>query len=207
MTLALSRRATRFAVKAADVAADGTFTGYGSVFGNVDSGGDMIVKGAFAASLAAHKAAGTRPKLLWQHDTCAPVGTWLELAEDDTGLVCRGRLLIDDVEKAREAYALMKAGELDGLSIGYDCTEWEHCAGDDMKYREAYPTMGGMPMAGQVRILKTINLWEISLVTFPMNEAARVETVKTARPAVLDLAAISAALDRREQRLGRMTRG
>ncbi len=182
-------------IKAGDIADDGTFTGYGSVFNVVDNGGDMIVPGAFAASLERHKSAGTRPKMLWQHDSYRPIGSWLEMTEDDHGLRCKGRLLLD-VEQAREAYALMKAGELDGLSIGYECTEWEHATADSLQakygyYGECYGAID------HVRVLKAVELWEISPVTFPMCEQARVETVKQRSRSVLDLTPISEALARR----------
>jgi HK97 family phage prohead protease len=185
-------------IKAGDIAEDGSFAGYGSVFNVVDSGGDIIVSGAFAASLQRHAQAGTRPKMLWQHCHDQPIGSWLEMREDDHGLWCRGKLLTD-VQQAREAYVLMKAGELDGLSIGYETLEWEPARADEMaaKYGYGGEVGYGMP-AGQVRVLKQVELWEVSPVTFPMNEAARVETVKRRQDAAHpDMTPILAALERR----------
>lgn len=142
--------------------ADGTFTGYGSVFGNTDSYGDVVEKGAFKGSLAAHKAAGKMPAMLWQHKSDEPIGVWLEMKEDDYGLFVKGQLLVEDDPLAKRAYAHLKAGSVGGLSIGYSIPkgggEWDEAAG---VYR-----------------LKQVKLWETSLVTFPANEAATVSTVK-----------------------------
>lgn len=131
----------------------GEFTGYGSVFGNVDSYGDMIVPGAFAGSLAIRM-----PKLVWQHDIYQPIGKWTEAKEDDHGLFLRGKLTLG-VGKGREAYELMKDGALDGLSIGYRTKT----ATND----------------GNVRVLKEIDLWEVSLVTIGANSDALVTSVKS----------------------------
>ena len=198
MNLTKSRSPLR--IKAADIAADGTFFGYGSVFNVVDSGGDLIRPGAFSESLSRHAENGTRAKLLWQHYHDKPIGSWVEMREDDHGLLCRGKLLIDDVEKAREAYALMKAGELDGLSIGYECTEWDSVRSDELSTKYGIGQIGSYAVGqNSVRVLKTVDLWEVSVVTFPMNEAARVEAVKRhAAPAIPDLSRIAAALDRRQ---------
>lgn len=131
----------------------GEFTGYGSVFGNVDSYGDRIEAGAFAGSLATRM-----PKLVWQHDLYQPIGKWTEAKEDGHGLFLRGKLTLG-VEKAREAYELMKDGALDGLSIGYRTKT----ATND----------------GNVRVLKEIDLWEVSLVTIGANPDALVTGVKS----------------------------
>lgn len=131
----------------------GEFTGYGSVFGNVDSYGDRIEAGAFAATLAARM-----PKLVWQHDLYQPIGKWVEAKEDSHGLFLRGKLTLG-VEKGREAYELMKDGALDGLSIGY---------------RTKTATN-----EGNVRVLKEIDLWEVSLVTIGANPDALVTGVKS----------------------------
>lgn len=184
-------------IKAADLQADGSFCGYGSVFNVVDAGGDMIMPGAFIESLKRHAAAGTRPKGLWQHEHDHPILSWKEIGEDDHGLWCSGQLILE-VGKAKEAHALMKAGELDGLSIGYECNEWEFCRSDELATKYGGMAVGYGTPAGQVRVMKCIDLWEVSLVTFPMNEAARVESVKRA-PAALDLSPIVAALDRRQR--------
>lgn len=129
--------------------------GYASLFGRVDQGGDMVLPGAYAASLAAGAAAGRRVKMLWQHDPAAPIGVWDELREDATGLWVRGRLLAE-VERGREAAALLAAGAIEGLSIGYR-------------------TVRATKDAGGVRRLAEVDLWEVSLVTFPMQAEARVQ--------------------------------
>lgn len=149
-------------IKAEAVKDDGFFVGYGSVFDLKDSYGDIVRAGAFAASLADWKSKGKMPKLLWQHDPSQPIGVWESIEEDDYGLKMQGRLLIDDVAKAREAYALMKSGAIDGLSIGYSVKL--------AKWNEDEDALD----------LFALNLWETSIVTFPANEAATVSEVKTA---------------------------
>jgi HK97 family phage prohead protease len=139
------------------VEADGTFSGYASLFGAVDLGQDLVMPGAFAESLDARGARGV--KLLFQHDPNEPIGVWLELNEDDKGLFARGRLM-PEVTRAREVLSLMRAGALDGLSIGFRTVQGR-----------TDPTTG-------VRRLDKIDLWEISVVTFPMLPEARVSTVK-----------------------------
>ncbi len=129
-------------------------SGYASVFGRRDQGGDIVLPGAYAASLAALAAAGRRVKMLWQHDPAQPIGVWDEVREDDRGLFVTGRLL-PEVARAREAAALLSAGAIDGLSIGYRTVRAERDA------------------AG-LRRLAEIDLWEVSLVTFPMLPEARV---------------------------------
>ena len=135
---------------------NGVFTGYGSVFGVLDFWDDVVVKGAFIDSIQKRM-----PALLWQHRQDTPIGVYTDIAEDEKGLKVTGRLLVDDVRQAKEAYALLKAGALSGLSIGYIPLDWE--------YKED----------GDVRVLKEVEVWEISLVTFPANDAARVESVKS----------------------------
>lgn len=153
------RRAIRLDLRATDD--EGSFEGYASVFGVKDDYGDVIVKGAFLASLSAHKAAGTMPALLWQHDPSEPIGIWAGMAEDERGLKVSGRLA-RDVARGREAHALLKMGALNGLSIGFVATEksWNDKDG--------------------TRTLTGIDLWEVSLVTFPANGQARTTGVKSA---------------------------
>lgn len=138
----------------------GEFEGYGSIFGNVDSYNEVVAKGAFTESLINKGAKGI--KLLWQHDSSQPIGVWDEMWEDAKGLYVKGRLLINDIAKSREAYALLKAGALDGLSIGFTINpggiEW---SGD-----------------GSYKIITNLNLWEVSIVTFPANERAVVNSIK-----------------------------
>ena len=140
----------------------GTFTGYGSVFGNRDSYGDIVLPGAFKRSLAEHRRNKTRPRMFWQHNPDMPIGSWIEMAEDDTGLLLTGRLNMD-VQKGREAYALLKAGDVEGMSIGYRVVE-----GIDDEKQGAY-------------LLKHLELIEISVVSLPANELATVGSVKSSR--------------------------
>jgi len=138
---------------------DGTVEGYGSVFGVRDNYDDVIAAGAFAASLKEHKAAGTMPAMLWQHSPDEPIGVWEEIAEDAKGLRVKGRLALDTA-RGREAHALLKMGALNGLSIGFVARAWRYENED-------------------VRVLTEIDLWEVSLVTFPANAKARITQVKT----------------------------
>jgi len=128
--------------------------GYASLFGKRDQGGDVVVKGAYAASLKRLAVAGLAVKMLWQHDPAQPIGIWDEVREDATGLWVKGRILTD-LAQGREAAALVAAGAIDGLSIGYRTRRAER----DGK--------------GQ-RLLSELELWEVSLVTFPMLPEARV---------------------------------
>lgn len=148
------------AVKA--IGDDGAFEGYGSVFETVDSYRDAVAPGAFKASLKEWEAKGRLPPLLWQHDQAQPIGVYTRMEEDAHGLRVEGMLLKNDVQQAAEAYALMKAGALSGLSIGY-VTKAD--AWDEKK---------------KVRSLKEISLHEVSLVTIPANGDARVTMVKAA---------------------------
>lgn len=137
--------------------ATGTIEGYGAVFGNVDTYGDIILRGAFGNTMGKRKV-----KMLWQHDPEKPIGVWDEMREDDRGLWMKGRILTE-VEKGREAIALMSAGAIDGLSIGYRTVDAEFKEGN--------------------RVIKEIDLWETSIVTFPANEmaGASVKSIETER--------------------------
>lgn len=159
-----------FEVKAVDE--DGTFTGYGSVFGNVDSYDEIVAPGAFTESLAAWKASGRLPPVLWQHRSGEPVGPHLEMSEDTHGLFLKGQLLVTDVQRAREARALMKAKAVNGLSIGFVPRE------------DSYDRVTG------IRTLKKVDLWEVSIVTFPANPQAQIANVKSAIDALDDLDAV-----------------
>lgn len=139
----------------------GRFEGYGSVFGNVDSYGDIVVKGAFTDFLQNNAAKNV--KLLWQHDSAQPIGTYDQIYEDEKGLYVKGNLLVNDVAKAREAYALLKSGAISGLSIGYSINHDGVRIGDD-----------------GYNYLTDLKLWEISVVTFPANNAAQVDAIKRA---------------------------
>jgi hypothetical protein len=144
------------------VEADGTFSGYASLFGRADLGRDAVMPGAFRASLRRRGAAGV--KMLFQHDPNQPIGVWLDIREDGEGLLVKGRLTTD-VARAREVLSLMRAGALDGLSIGYRTVR------------------GRTDARTGVRQLFEVDLWEISVVTFPMLPEARVSAVKAARAA------------------------
>lgn len=128
--------------------------GYASRFGQPDQGGDVVMAGAFTASLWRLAASGEKVRMLWQHDPSRPIGVWDEVREDATGLWVRGRLL-PEIGLAREAATLIAAGAIDGLSIGYRTLTAER----DGKGR---------------RVLTALELWEVSLVTFPMLAEAKV---------------------------------
>ncbi len=139
----------------------GSFTGYASTFGgDPDNHGDIVAPGAFQNSLAKHAAAGTRPALLWQHDQTSPIGIWNSFDEDDLGLLAAGRLTLD-VPQARAAHALAKDGAL-ALSIGYMIPP------------------GGAELVNGIRLLKEIELVEVSLVGIAANPNARIVSVKSA---------------------------
>ena len=155
------REVRSFALQIKAAGDDGTVEGYGSVFGVRDNCDDVIAKGAFVQSLKDHKAAGTMPAMLWQHDADKPIGVWTEMVEDEKGLRIKGQLAMETV-KGKEAHALLKMGALNGLSIGFMSKEWAY------------------DRDTEVRTLTAIDLWEVSLVTFPANEKARVTNVKSA---------------------------
>ena len=135
----------------------GVFVGYASLFGVRDASGDMVMPGAFAASLKNRGASNIR--MLFQHDPSEPVGTWLEMRENERGLYVRGRL-DKNVQRGRELISLLESGGLDGLSIGFRTVN---------ATREK---------RNRTRQLLSIDLWEVSLVTFPMLQGARVSELK-----------------------------
>jgi len=144
---------------------DGTFEGYGSVFGVVDSYGDEIQPGAFTESLAAHKSNDSMPKLLWQHRSDEPIGVYDEMREDKHGLFVKGTLAVQkSVPTADKAYSLLKMGAVNGLSIGFNVP------------------IGGEEYDEETRTWKinTIDLWETSIVTFPANRDAQITEVRDA---------------------------
>ncbi|MBY6120118.1 HK97 family phage prohead protease [Mameliella alba] len=139
----------------ADVTVEGRdIEGYASLFGACDQGGDVVARGAYARSLKRLAGEGRAVKMLWQHDPAQPIGIWQEVREDERGLYVKGRLL-DTVERGREAAALIAAGAIDGLSIGYR-------------------TLKATKNDKGHRVLTELELWEVSLVTFPMLPSARV---------------------------------
>lgn len=149
----------------------GTIEGYGSVFNTVDSYNDTIVKGAFKQTLKEWKATGKLPKMLLQHggggffssnaDDLVPIGKWEEMREDDHGLFMRGRIFNIETDRAKATYTAVKEGELDGLSIGFRTLKSK------------------MDEETGIRTLTEIRLYEVSLVTFPANDPARVTSVKS----------------------------
>lgn len=157
-----------FDVKA--VAEDGTFAGYASVFNVVDLGGDSVQPGAFTKSLKAKPAA--KVKMLRGHDSSEPIGIWTSIVEDSRGLKATGHLILETV-KGRETYALLKAGALDGLSIGYRTK------------KESFD------QTKKIRLLNELELHEISVVTFPMLPTATISRVKST-----DFSRLVAAINR-----------
>ena len=142
-----------FQIKA--VSDDGLFSGYGSVFGVIDSYKEVVAPGAFSESLSQRT-----PALLWQHRSGEPIGVYSALREDQTGLYVEGKLALKTARGA-EAYELLKMGAISGLSIGFVTRD------------DSYDRVTG------IRTLKKVDLWEVSLVTFPANDAARVSGVKS----------------------------
>lgn len=139
----------------------GMIEGYASLFGVTDASGDRVIEGAFARSIQRRGVRGV--KMLWQHQPGEPIGTWLSLTENSRGLKVTGRLDLS-VRRAREALSLIREGAVDGLSIGFRTVVSE------------------IAEAGRVRRLLEIDLWEISIVTFPMLRQARITVVKQAPP-------------------------
>jgi HK97 family phage prohead protease len=158
---------------AGDALTRGEFRGYASTFGGApDSYGDVIAPGAFAASLRKHEANGTAPAMFWAHDPSEPIGVWKALKEDAHGLAVEGKLTLD-VQRARDAHALMKDGAL-GLSIGYRTLKSDFRSG--------------------VRVLTAVDLFEASLVAVPANPNARVTAVKSAPGRPRDIGELRDAL-------------
>ncbi|GGA75953.1 hypothetical protein GCM10011385_32470 [Nitratireductor aestuarii] len=151
-------RERKFAgLRIADVDRDGTFSGYASVFGRVDLGREVVERGAFVESIDRRGAGGIR--MLFQHDPAQPIGTWQKIKEDARGLYVVGRLA-PGVARASEVLELMRNKAIDGLSIGFRTIQSTKDARTG------------------VRHIRKADLWEISVVTFPMNPEARIERVK-----------------------------
>lgn len=168
----MDRLATSFEFKFASGAAEGTFSGYGSVFNNEDLGGDLIVPGAFSKTLGEWKSKEKLPKMLLQHgggyfgaaEDAVPLGKWTSMKEDSKGLYCEGRLFgIKDTERGKSVHEAMREGELDGLSIGYQAKEF----------------VFGTKPTEPPRTIKRLELYEVSVVLFGMNQEALVEDVKS----------------------------
>ncbi len=150
------RKHMAFSLQMKSLDEQGRFAGYASIFDVVDNQRDIMLRGAFSHTLKARRG---DIKLLWQHQQSEPIGIIEQAFEDEYGLYIQGRLLLD-VKKASEAMALLKAGAVKGLSIGYS----------PIRYT-IEPDTG-------IRLLAEVDLWEVSLVTFPANEAAQVTVVK-----------------------------
>ncbi|NTU76250.1 MAG: HK97 family phage prohead protease [Alphaproteobacteria bacterium] len=142
------------------LAADGTFAGYASVFGTLDHHNEVVDLGAFKRTLGRWREKGSAPAMLWMHDPTQPIGVWMTLDEDKNGLAVQGRLALR-TQKGMEAYELLKLGALTGLSIGYRVVT------------------SRIDSKRKARVLTELDLFEISLVTFPANEEARVRDVKS----------------------------
>jgi HK97 family phage prohead protease len=139
---------------------NGIIKGYGSVFDNIDSDNDRIIKGAFTNSIKQHNQ-NNKIKLLWQHHIHEPIGTITHLSEDDHGLYIEAKLLLG-IARANEAYKLVKSGAIKGLSIGF-------------RVEESF-------YENDQRVITEVDLWEVSLVTFPANELALVTSTKNFSP-------------------------
>lgn len=139
----------------------GQITGYASVFGILDDGGDIVMPGAFKATLSDWRKRKALPAMLWQHDRTNPIGVWTEMSEDDKGLKVSGELVLG-IPQADTAYALMKRGAVKGLSIGYRTRDTD------------------IDRQTGARHIKKADLYEISPVTIPMLREARIESVKGA---------------------------
>lgn len=154
------RRLTRLGAPAVlDELGPDEFSGYASLFGIADGGGDVVAPGAFAASL--RKRPADKVRMLYQHFAHEPIGVWEDIREDARGLCVRGRL-IADVPRSRDVMALIREGAVGGLSIGFRTV------------RAARDPAGGL------RILKQVELWEISIVTFPLLKESQVAAVGAA---------------------------
>ena len=160
---------------------EGVFSGYASVFGEVDLQNEVVEAGAFARSLQKWRQNNRAPAMLWMHDPTLPIGIWQLVAENVTGLRVEGRLALR-TQKGGEAYELLKMGALTGLSVEYGVKR----SRDDGKRK--------------ARVLAEVDLFEISLVTFPANESARVSDVKSPLP-VLHLSNDRRTLHESAQRL------
>ncbi|AYX87296.1 HK97 family phage prohead protease [Acinetobacter baumannii] len=154
----MTRKSFNLEIKA--VQEDGFFSGYGAVFGNIDWYNDVILPGAFTASIAKWRAKNKMPPVLWNHNDSEPIGVYTNIYEDEKGLYVEGKLLIDDVPRAKSTHALLKAGAIDGLSIGYS-------------------TKKANQQTNGVRELVEVDLSEISIVTKPANERSLITSVKS----------------------------
>jgi len=201
MTIATRRAGVRLKTDA--LTDEGIFTGYASVYNVVDSYGTVWLPGCFTASLDAHRAAGTRPKGLWQHMAEWPILTWQAFEDDDYGLRCKGQLLLD-LEKGKECYTLMKAGEIDGLSVGFDAIDVI-----DVTPESAAEEFGldldpaFVREDGTFGLFTRVDLWEVSPVTFNSVPGALVDDVRKL-PTPPGYSELAAALSRRDRALQKL---
>lgn len=151
-----------FPMEVKEVSEEGEFSGYLSVFNNVDAYREAVVPGAFQDTLNEWKASGRMPPILWQHFSSEPIGPFMKMEEDEKGLYVEGRLLIADLQRAREAHSLVRHRVVSGMSIGFETI------GEEIDKER------------RVRKLTKIKLWEGSIVTFPANQEAQIEAVKSA---------------------------
>jgi HK97 family phage prohead protease len=138
----------------------GEFSGYAVIWGERNAHNEIVKRGAFRASLDQHRAAGTKPVMLWSHDPTDIIGVWTEIREDEKGLFVRGQL-VTTTTRGREAHDLLKAGALNGLSIGFRVSK------------------GGETRQAGVRILTGIDVREISLVGMPSAGSARITSIRS----------------------------
>lgn len=148
----------RFELK--EVGSSGTFCGYGSVYSTIDQGDDIVMPGAFTKSLAVLSTKSQMPAMLWQHRVAEPIGAYMKVVDDESGLYVEGQLALK-TQRGAEAFELLQMKAISGLSIGFVTKEADYNAKTG------------------IRTIKAADLFEISLVTFPMNDAARVSAVKS----------------------------
>lgn len=146
---------------------EGIIEGYGAVFGNVDFTGDVLLKGAFLDTLGKMSEENRTIPMLWQHQGDAVIGVWEVLKEDDKGLWVRGKVFLE-TQGGKEAFIMLKGGAVTGLSIGYVTRSADYS--EDM----------------EIRYLRQVDLEEISVVTFPANDMARIEAVKSIKQRIAE---------------------
>lgn len=157
----MKRKVRNFTFDVKEVDEEGHFAGYASVYNVIDAYREVVAPGAFANTLRKWNTRGRLPPALWQHRSGEPVGPFTKMVEDERGLYTEGQLLVKDVQRAREARALMQSKTVDGLSIGFNSLveEWDKNT--------------------QLLTLKEIDLWEVSIVTFPANSESLITEVRS----------------------------
>lgn len=158
--MTFKRRQMELKVAKSDIKNDGSFAGYGSVFNNLDSYRDIVMPGAFIRSLGEWAKKDALPPILWQHRSDQPIGPFTTMREDSKGLYVEGQMLVKSVRQAAETHALLQSGAIRGMSIGYN------------------PTVEEWDSKEEIVRLKDADLWEVSIVTFPANQAATVTELK-----------------------------